>query len=34
VAMPLRDLAISIGLAALVLAIIEAWKVIMRRRRK
>ena len=32
VAMPLGDLAISIGLAVLVLVIIEAWKAIMRRR--
>ena len=32
VAMPLRDLAISIGLAMLVLMIIEAWKAIMRQR--
>jgi Ca2+-transporting ATPase len=34
VAMPLPDLAISIGLAVLVLVIIEAWKAIMRRQRK
>jgi Ca2+-transporting ATPase len=33
VAMPQRDVAISIGLAVLVLAIIEAWKIIIRRRR-
>jgi len=31
VAMPLRDLAISVGMAVLVLVIIEVWKVIMRR---
>jgi Ca2+-transporting ATPase len=34
VTMPPRDLVISIGLAVLVLAIIEAWKAIMRWRRK
>ena len=32
--MPLRDLAISIGLSVLVLAVIEAWKAIMRLRRR
>jgi Ca2+-transporting ATPase len=31
VAMPLRDLGFSVGMAALVLAIIEVWKAIMRR---
>ena len=31
VAMPLRDLALSVGMAVLVLAIIEVWKMIMRR---
>jgi len=34
VPLPPRDLALSIGLAAVVLVIIEVWKAIMRRRRK